>query len=537
MMRPPRLLVFSAVLVAALALLPLGYLLIRSAGAGAEGWQLFLRPAIWRVFRNSAVLAIITTLLSVVLGVPLAWLTVRTDLPLRRFWSVMSILPLAMPSYIGAVAFIALLGPRGMVARLLEPLGVERLPEIYGLPGTVLVITLINYPFVVLSVRAALHRMDPAMEEAALGLGISRAAIFRRITLPQLRPSITAGGLLVALYALSDFGSPALMQYNTFTRVIYTRYSASFDRSAAALMALLLVVLTLLVLGIETMTRGRARYHRSASGAPRPGRILELGRWKWPAVAYCGLVSTASLGLPIFVLCYWTVVGLRQGQPLNLQLSPIMSSIVVSLLAALMAIAASLPLVFLAVRYRGRLVSLVDRAAYVGNALPGIVIALALVFFGTRLLAVRFGDLRPFYWLYQSMPMLIFAYVVRFLPQSTGCIRTGLLQIPPRLEEAARGLGHSRLSTFALVTFPLLLPGILAGGALVFLTTIKELPVTLLLSPPGFETLVSEIWWNASEGLFSQASPPALLMVGVSALSIMVILRQERRSGLGYSEP
>jgi iron(III) transport system permease protein len=229
--------------------------------------------------------------------------------------------------------------------------------------------------------------------------------------------------------------------------------------------------------------------------------------------------------LPVGVILYWTARGLRNQQNLNLKWEPILNSLLAAALAGGTAVVAAMPIVVLAVRYRGRLVSFLDRLTYVGNALPGIVIALSLVFFGARHAP----------WIYQTLPMLIFAYVIRFLPQAVGSIRGNMLQVPPRFEEAARSLGKKRFAAFATVTLPMLAPGILAGGALVFLTTIKELPVTLLLSPAGFNTLVMEVWSTASEGLFSQASPPALLIIVVSALSIGLILRQERRGGYGRS--
>ncbi len=522
--RPPLPLLLAASLVAALALLPVGYLLLRMAAAGPEAWALLARPAVWSVFGNSALLAAVCTAGAVALGVPLAWLTARTDLPGRRFWSVALVLPLAMPSYIGAYAWIALLGPRGMLGRLLAPLGIGRLPEPYGLAGTALVITLINYPFVLLAVRAAIRRLDPALEEAALGLGLSRRQIFWRVTLPQLRGPIAAGGLLAAFYALSDFGAPALLRYKSFTRVIFIEYQSAFNRNTAALMALVLVGLTLAVLAAEAAVRGRSPLFRTGSGSRRPAAPIPLGRWKAPALVACAGVVTAALGLPILVILYWNVVGWRNGQGLWLSPSAVGNSLLAGTLAAAAAVVAAAPVAYLAGRYRRRLAGWADRSAYLGGALPGIVVALALVFFSARHLPAG---------LYQSLPLLVLAYVIRFLPQAIGCLRTSLAQIPPRLEEAARGLGRGRLRTFAAVTLPLLKPGALAGAALVFLTTVKELPVTLLLSPTGFDTLVYAIWSTASEGLFSQASPSALLLLGLSALSIAVILRQEERGLYG----
>lgn len=511
MNRPSKRLIVLAALVAALSLLPVVYLVFRSAQAGPEAWEVFLRPSVWKVFFNSALLAAVTTTGAIALGVPLAWLTTRTDLPLRRLWSVVLILPLAMPSYIAAYAFIALLA--------------HRLDWLYGLPGTAIVITLINYPFVMLTVRAALQRMDPSLEEAAQGLGCPQRQVIWRVTLPHLRPSITSGSLLVALYTLSDFGSPALMQFNAFTRVIYTQYRASFNRNSAALTALLLVVLTIVILMAESRLRGRARFERSSSTAQRKAQPIRLGRWRWAAFAWCSAVASAALLVPIGVIIFWTLRGLRHQQALNLEWEPILNSLLAAALAGGTAVVAAMPIVVLSVRYRGRIISILDRLTYVGNALPGIVIALSLVFFGARHAP----------WIYQTLPMLVFAYVIRFLPQAVGSIRGNMLQVPPRFEEAARSLGKKRFATFATVTLPMLAPGILAGAALVFLTTIKELPVTLLLSPAGFNTLVMEVWSTASEGLFSQASPPALLIIAVSAFSIGLILRQERRGGLGRS--
>lgn len=509
MTRPSPWLTALSLAILALVMLPVVYLIFRAAGAGPDAWRIYLRPSVWAVFGNSITLAALVTAGSLLLGIPIAFLTVRTDLPGRRWWSVVTLLPLALPSYILAYAYIAL------VAR--------RFPAVYGLPGTAFVLTLINYPFIVLMARAALQRMDRSQEEAAMNLGCSKRQVFRRVTLPQLRPSLVSGSLLVSLYTLSDFGTPALMQFNTFTRVIYTQYKALLNRNTAALTALLLVALTILILLVEMFTRGRARMHRASLTAQRPAPLLPLGRLRWPAFGFCAAVTAAGLFVPVGAIVYWTFLGLERGQPLNLPGVAILNSMLAASLAAVAGVVAAIPVTLTAVRWSGRFGSVLERAAFLGNALPGIVIALALVFFGARHAP----------WLYQTLPMLVFAYVVRFLPQSVGATRTSLLQLSPRMEEAALSLGRTRAAAFFLVTLPLIAPGLLAGGALVFLTTIKELPITLLLSPTGFDTLVHQVWSNVSEGLFARASPPALLLILISAFSIAVILRQERRGQYG----
>ncbi|MBI4498101.1 MAG: iron ABC transporter permease [Chloroflexi bacterium] len=511
---PPAIIWVPAGAVALGTLLPLTYLVIRTAQAGADLWPLLLRARTLDLLARSIGLAGAVTLATIALAVPLAWLTVRTDLPGRRYWSTLAALPLVIPTYVGAFAFVAALGPRGLLQQLLAaPLGIERLPEIYGFPGAWLALTLFTYPYVLLTVQAALRGLDPALEEAARSLGQGAWATFWRVTFPQLRPAITVGGLLVALYTLSDFGVVSLLQFDTFTRAIYTHYRASFDRTLAAGFALLLVGLTALVLLLEARARGRVRYHRSTVGTVRPLRLLLLGRWTAPALLLVVGVVCFALVLPLGVLGFWLVRGLWLGASVQPVWQATLNSVIASGLAALVTVLAALPVAVLAVRYPGRLASLVERAAYAGFALPGIVIALALVFFATRLVTP----------LYQTLALLVLAYVIRFLPQAVGGARASLLQVNPRLEDAARGLGRSHAQALAAVTVPLVGPGLLAGAALVFLTTMKELPATLLLAPIGFRTLATAIWTGAAEGFFAEAALAAVLLIAVSALPLAVL--------------
>lgn len=518
--RPPLFLAVSAVGVALLALLPLGYLVIRASEAGLDKvWDILLRPRTLEIFLGSAGLALAVTAASMVLGVGLAWLTVRTDLPGRKLWGILTVLPLVIPSYVGAFTLVSALGPKGLLQSLLAPLGIERLPSIYGFWGAFLALTLFTYPYMLLSVRAALRGLDPSLEEAARSLGRRPWRVFWEITLPHLRPSIVAGGLLVSLYTLSDFGAVSMLRFDSFTRAIYMQYSASLDRSVAAVLALLLVGLTLVILLGEHRMRGKARYYRSSSGTVRPAAPVKLGHWRWPALAFCGTVVLLALAMPLSVIGYWLIRGLGTGQALSLRPDVVFNSVAASGSAALLAIVAAIPITVLAIRFPGRLSRWLERSTYVGYALPGIVIALALVFFGAKFATV----------LYQTIFLLLFAYVVRFLPQAIGSTRASLLQVSPRLEEAARNLGRTPLQTLATVTVPLVRPGLLTGLALVFLTAMKELPATLLLGPTGFGTMATRIWDFTAEAFFAQASVPALLLVLVSAVAVWLILAQEEK--------
>jgi len=519
--RPPVGFWLPAALVAAAMVLPLAYLVLRTLGAGSEAWEILFRVRTLEILLRSVLLMLAVTGASVAISVPLAWLTVRTDMPWRRLWTVLTILPLVIPSYVGGLVVVAALGPRGMLQQFLSgPFGVERLPEIYGFPGAMLTLTLLSYPYILLSVRGALWGLDPALEDTSRSLGNGPWATFRRVTLPQLRPAIAAGALLVALYTLSDFGAVSLLRYETFTWAIYLQYEAAFDRTLAAALSLVLVAVALSLLVAEARSRGRSRYYRATVGTARPASVVPLGRWRWPAFAFCGAIVFFALVVPMSVLGYWLVRGMLAGEPLQLVWGAALNSVYVSALATVAAVLAALPVAFLVVRHPGWFSTLMERITYMGFALPALVVALALVFFGANYATP----------LYQTLALLIFAYVVLFLPTALGAIKTSLLQVNPRLEEAARSLGRTSFQAFGTVTLPLVRSGILAGAALLFLVCMKELPATLILGPIGFSTLATSVWSATSGAFFAQAAAPALLLILVTSLPMAFIVLRERRS-------
>jgi iron(III) transport system permease protein len=497
--KAPLSLLLPACVTVALLLLPLVYLVVRAAGGGGRGWRVLTRENTLELIFSTGLLVLGVTFASVTIGVSVAWLTTRTDLPGRRLWAVGAALPLVIPSYVAAFCLLGAFGPRGLLQQLL---GVERLPEVYGYWGALAALTLSTYPYVLLLVSAALRNLDPSLEEAARGLGRTPFSVFRSVTLPALRPAIGAGALLVALYSLSDFGVVSLMRYDALTRAIYLQYKSLFDRTPAAVLALVLVALTALVLLLES--RWRRRVSRSGPGAARQARPHRLGRWRWAALAYCASVVGAFLAVPAAVLVYWLARGLDRAE---LPLREAANSLTASALAAVVAALAALPVALVATRYPSRLTNALERLSFAGNALPGIVIALSLVFFAANYASP----------LYQTLALLVFAYVVRFLPQALAGVESSLASVGPRVEEAARALGRGPLAAALTVTVPLVRSGILAGAALVFLSAMKELPATLLLRPIGFDTLATEIWKLTSVGSYSRAAVPALLLIAVSA--------------------
>ena len=503
---------------AALSVLPVVYLLVRAVGVDADAVAFIVRPRTVGVLTSTIVLALVVGAGSIALGLPLAWLTTRTDLPGRRLWAVLTVVPLAIPSYVTGFAFVAAFGPRGALQSALEPFGVTRLPDIYGLPGAAIVLILASYPYVLLSVRAGLAREDRSVEEAARMLGDRRLTVFRRVTLPLLGPAIAAGTLLSVLYALSDFGAVSLLQFDSFSRAIYLQYRATFDRSLAAILALGLIALTLAVTWGEGRLRRRARAY-AARPVRRPVERVPLGRWRVPALAFAGSVVALALLVPAGTIAFWLARALGSEAGIRLSAEPIVGSVVTAVAAALLAALVALPIGLLLARHPSRATSIVERTSYGAFALPGIVIALALVFLATTAVPV----------LYQTLALLIGAYAIRFLAEAFGPVRATLARLGPRVEEAGRTLGDGPVRAFTRLTLPLLRPAALSGAALVFLSVVKELPMALILGPIGFETLATEIWSTTSEGFYARAAAPAALLLLVSAGSVAVLLRDERR--------
>ncbi|HXF97222.1 MAG TPA: iron ABC transporter permease, partial [Gaiellaceae bacterium] len=444
---------------------------------------------------------------SLAVGVPLAWLVVRTDLPGRRLWGVAGSLPLVVPSFVAALALLGALAPHGLLQRALEPLGVAALPELRGYWGALLALTLSTYPYVFLLAAAGLRSADPSAEEAARGLGAGRLRVLLRVTLPALRPSLAAGALLVALYVLSDFGAVSLMDYPTLTTAIYVRYESLLALESAALLALVLVALAALVVLLTARLRVRGAAYRATPGTGRPAQLVRLGAWRWPALAFCTAVVALFLGAPLATLAWWSLSADPLVGRAPVAWDAALNSAVVAGAAALLAAAAVLPAAVLAWRYPSPATRALEALTLLPSALPGIAVALALVFVGARLGGV----------VYQSLGLLLFAYLVRFMPYALASTRGALAAVSPRLEEAARSLGRGPLAAVASVVLPLARPGLLAGAALVFLSTVKELPATLLLRPIGFETLATEIWKGTAIGAYSDVAPSALLLIAIAA--------------------
>jgi iron(III) transport system permease protein len=378
-------------------------------------------------------------------------------------------------------------------------------------------VTLSYYPFVYLPVVTALRGLDPALEESARALGSGAWATVARVVLPQLAPALLGGMLLVALHLLAEFGALQMLRFPTFTTAIYDQYRSTFNGHAANLLASVLVsgCLLLLLLELVARGRGRARYARVGAGAARPARPARLGLWTPLALLALASLVTLALGVPLWSLIHWLRVGASTRFPLDTLTSTALSSIRLGALGAALTTLLALPVAWLSVRRRGVVTTLIERSTYVGHALPGIVVALAVV-----TVAIRYA--RP---LYQTTLLLVLAYAILCMPLAMVSLRAAIAQAPPALEEAARALGARPLTAFWRVTLPLLAPGIGAAAALVFLAVATELTATLLLAPTGTSTLATRFWSNASSVAYGAAAPYALLLIVISAPATWLLTR------------
>lgn len=506
--RAPLILTLPALATATLVSIPLVYIFIRALDGG---WRNYLDALIaydgGGLLARTLLLVAGVAALSLAISVPMAWLVTRTDLPRRGAWALLGALPLIFPSYIAAFTLVAVLGPRGYLQQAIATFGIGALPEIaYGYSGALLALALFTYPYLYLLLIASFRESDPELEEASRVLGYGAWATFFRVLIPHARPALYGGTLLIILYTLSDFGAVSIVRYNTYTLAIYNAYRGLFDRSVAAALATALIVLTLAFIAAEVALLRKVR-----SASPRPRRSLRqlpLGRWKLPSQLFLSSIALFTVAVPVGTILHWGWRAILHQRGSGQVLIPAVSSIGVAAIAAVVAAALAIAPAVWSGRFRSRTAVVVEKLAAAGFALPGLVVALALVVFTLRFLP----------WIYQSLVLLIAAYVIRFLPEAIAATRAAIASIPAELEEAARLLGRGPLGTMVSVTIPLMRRGILAGASLVFLTTMKELPATLILRPIGFETLATRIWTTASEGFYSETAAPALLLVLGSAL-------------------
>ena len=480
-------------------LLPLGYLIVQ---AYQEGWSK-LSPVLFRsltatLLWNTVRLTVIVTIVCGVIGTTVAWLVERTDLRGRRVFAVLLVLPIALPRFVLGSEWASVF------------------PQVNGLFGASLVMSLALFPLVFLPVAAGLRSADPDVEEMALSLGLSPVAVFLRVTLRQVRPVLAGGCLLVALATMAEYGAFEALRFQTFTTEIFSQFTDGFDTAAACALSLVLVVMGLVLICGDVVSTGPGPLLKVGSPVARVTRRRHLGLSAF--AAYCGLIIVAALalGVPVGTIIYWMILHQTSTLPAATSLAgAAIHSVAYSAPAAALATALAVPVAWAANRHRSRLAVLVEHGTFFVQGLPGLVIGLGLVFFAVRYV----------FSIYQHWELLVVAYAIIFFPLSLVAVRGSIASAPPGLEEIGQSLGRGRLAIVARVTLPLLAPGLSAAFSLVFLSAITELTATLLLIPTGAHTLATQFWAFQNDASDSAAAPYAAVMMAVAVVPGLVIGR------------
>ncbi|MQT87193.1 ABC transporter permease subunit [Pseudomonas sp. FSL R10-2964] len=494
--KPSIWLLLPVLLLVGLSLLPLLYVGTKAWQAGwSEALHLLWRPYVFGLMRNTLLLMVGVTLTCALVGLSLAWLLERSNLAGRRLWGVVLCLPFAVPAFVSSFTWVSLSA------------------SFEGLGGAILVMSLSKYPLIFLPVAATLRNLDPALEESARTLGQNRWGVFFKITLPLLWPSLLAGSLLIALHMLVEFGALSIIGLQTFTTAIYQQFELEFSNANAAMLSAVLLVMCLSLLWLELKVRGKSRHIRIGQGAARHAEQVNLGKWSLPGQLYCLALAVIGSGIPLGMLAYWLIKGSSAAFPLAEIGEALFSSLSLALGGAALCLVLAVPVGLLVVRYKGPLAIWAERLPYLLHALPGLVIALALVYFALHYVPA----------LYQTSALLLIAYALLFLPLAQAPIRTALNKAAPQLEEAARTLGATSFTAFCRVTLPIIFPALGAAFALVFLDAMKELTATLLLSPTGLNTLATQVWSHTSNIEFAAAAPYAALLILVSGLPVYLL--------------
>lgn len=491
-----------AVVVALLALLPLGFVIWATIATGPEtAYKLIARPRVGALLGNTVLLVLITVPICAVLALALAYLTERTDLPGRRLWAWLCITPLAVPAFVHSYAWIGLW------------------PSLHGLPAGVAISVTAYFPFLYLPVAAALRLLDPALEDQAASLGLSPIAVFRRVVLPQLRLSLCGGALLVGLHLLAEYGLFAMIRFDTFTTAIVEQFQSTYNGVAAHMLALVLVLCCFALIIFEAILRGRSRYARLGSGVARVAGITPLGRWRYAVMALPALTSLFALGIPAYTLSGWLIAGgatIWRMDEIGLAL---LQTLTICLIGGFFTVLAALPIAWLSVRRPVRSSRLVESCYYLASAMPGVVVALALVTVTVRVALP----------LYQTVATITLAYVIMFLPRALVSLRTSIAQVPVELEQAAASLGRAPARALLATTVRLAAPGAAAGMALSSLGILNELTATQMLAPNGTRTLAMAFWALSSEIDYAGAAPYAVLMVVFSLPMTWLLHHQSRK--------
>ena len=527
-------------LVTALVVAPVAALVVTAAGGSPDLWRHLVAYVLPPASQDTVVLLGGVGVLTVAIGTSLAWLVTAYDFPGRSTIDWALLLPLAVPTYIVAYAYLDILHPVGPVQTALRALlGVDdpgglRLPDIRSMAGCIVLLGFVLYPYVYLTTRAMFLMQTANLLEVARTLGLGRRGVFLRVALPLARPAIVVGLSLVLFETVNDIGASEFLGIRTLTVSIYSTWITRSDLAGAAQIALAMLVVAL---GLQFLERRARRYRQYANDAQhaRPLEPHRLAGWRGVAACAAGSVPVAvGFVIPAIYLIDETVARIRFAGVSDAIVSETIATVALSLVATAFTLLAGVAVAYASRLGVGRATTLLPRIASIGYAIPGTVLALGLLPIVTGIeAAVDSGanallSMSTGLFLLGSGAAVVYAYLVRFLALAVGNVEAGFSRVPPSLDEAARTLGEGAGGLLRRVHLPLVRPALATAALLVFVDCMKELPATLLLRPLGLETLATHLYGEAVRGTYEEAAIAALVIVAIGLLPVVVLARVSR---------
>lgn len=531
---------FGATLVAGLVCLPVVALIFIAFQGSAGLWPHMIAYVLPAALRNTFILLVGVGLLVTLMGTTTAWLVTAYDFPGRRFLEWALLLPLAVPTYIIAYAYLDILHPVGaMQGMLRDMLGYSsprefRLPDIRSMWGCILLLGLVLYPYVYLTTRAMFMTQAANLVEVSRTLGTRRNAVFRQVAFPLARPAIAIGVALALMETLNDIGASQFLGVRTLTVSVYSTWVNRSDMPGAAQISLAMLVIVVMLVLVERYARRNQRY-ATAAQKPRTMAPDRLTGWRAAsAFGICFLPIALGFVAPGIYLCVEAWKRFRFAGISSRIWDEIVNTVVVSSIATFVVLLCGLLFAYAARTCPGRVTALAARASTLGYAVPGTVLAIGLLvplglfdrFWADSV--ERLTGVSPGLLLLGSGAALVLAYSARFMAISTGGIEAGFSRISPSLDHAARMLGQTSTGVFRNIHLPLSRTALASAGLLVFVDCMKELPATLLLRPLNFETLATHLYGEAARGTYEEASIAALLIVVIGILPVVVLSRVGR---------
>jgi iron(III) transport system permease protein len=493
-------------------------------------WEHLARYVLPEALLNTIWLAVGVALLAGTIGVVLAWIVAAYNFPGRRFFNWALLLPMAMPGYVLAFAFAALFEFTGPVQSLWRDLLGDSVafPDIGARAASVLTLSLVLYPYVFLIVREAFASQGIRGLEVAQSCGLKPLQGFFKVSLPMARPFIAGGISLAVMESLADFGTVKLYNYTTFTTAIYRSWYGLFSLESAQQLSLILITLVFLAILVERRFRGRARYTSSGIAARRP-RINLGGRGAITATAICSAVFALAFVLPTSLIVAWSIASFA-GEFDTRYWHFAVNTLTLAAIAAMLVASTSVLLAYAVRRRPSPVNDFLSRVATLGYAIPGTVLAVGF-FVPIAALSRLINQLAGTSGtgtiaLQSSLAVILFAYLSRFLAVAHNPVNSAWLRIRPSIEDASRGMGVSGFQMLLKVHLPILRPAILTGALLVFVDVMKELPITLMTRPFGWDTLAVRVFQLTTEGEWQRAALPALGIVVVGLLPVVLLTRQ-----------